>query len=207
MLNRALYSYVVAFVSFWLGGFCIWLTLREGAELYYFKALRSSELDVVMLWITRLSEEWMYIVLVLGLLFFDRWKSLFVGLSGLTSMLFSALLKGYFELPRPRIWLSVRHKLEEFDTIPGHYIHDGFNSFPSGHTMSAFLLATTLSMLFPKGRFFFLVLAILVGLSRIYLVQHFLEDVLFGSILGVVLSIGLSYFIQYLKSRFEPQSE
>ena len=38
--------------------------------------------------------------------------------------------------------------------------------------------------------------ALLVGISRIYLVQHFLKDIYLGSILGVLAAL-LMYFLQY----------
>ncbi|NUN71386.1 MAG: phosphatase PAP2 family protein [Bacteroidetes bacterium] len=64
-------------------------------------------------------------------------------------------------------------------------------SFPSGHTaaatVAAFLFGTAIPVLAP----FFAALALLIGLSRIYLGVHFPSDVLMGFFLGAF-SIGVS---------------
>ncbi len=105
-------------------------------------------------------------------------------------------LKHYFNHPRPLTYF-----LKAFDNFPVHLIdgvhyHSGHNSFPSGHTMAAFSIFTALA-LFTKNKYFqllYFVLALLVGISRIYLVQHFLDDVIFGASVGVILGI-IAYYI------------
>jgi undecaprenyl-diphosphatase len=62
-------------------------------------------------------------------------------------------------------------------------------SFPSGHTMTAFAIATSLSLFYPSltaGLFF---CAVSIGISRILLGMHFLSDVIAGAAIGV----GLGY--------------
>jgi undecaprenyl-diphosphatase len=58
-------------------------------------------------------------------------------------------------------------------------------SFPSGHTASSFAAATVLLRRRWKGRWAALALAILMGLSRLYLYVHFPTDVLAGALLGI----------------------
>jgi membrane-associated phospholipid phosphatase len=64
------------------------------------------------------------------------------------------------------------------------------NSFPSGHTSTAFTTALLLSFIVRKrfAVFFFPVIAFLVGYSRVYLAQHFVTDVLAGSVIGIISS-------------------
>ncbi len=84
----------------------------------------------------------------------------------------------------------VRPKLffEDFDAIyqvPGVEIHAS-NSFPSGHTATAFTMAVLLSLMI-KNKYWtalLMLIAILVGLSRVYLLQHFFIDIYFGSLIG-----------------------
>jgi membrane-associated phospholipid phosphatase len=87
------------------------------------------------------------------------------------------------------------------ETRPLHYfyyadfsrfIHDApliyYNSFPSGHTMTIFAFSFILSWLSgnSKAGVLLFFLALVVGLSRIYLLQHFGIDVLAGSALGIL---------------------
>lgn len=62
------------------------------------------------------------------------------------------------------------------------------HSFPSGHTSQAFFIATLLFQRFHFGLITGLTLyalALLVGITRIYLGMHYPRDVLAGSILGI----------------------
>jgi membrane-associated phospholipid phosphatase len=71
-----------------------------------------------------------------------------------------------------------------------------YESFPSGHTTSAFALAFILAHSTNKIsiQIILLIFAITTGYSRMYLGQHFLTDVLFGSLLGTFIS-ALSIFV------------
>ena len=61
-------------------------------------------------------------------------------------------------------------------------------SFPSGHTATAFGLAIGLSWVFPRGRWLFLTLAVLAGFQRIMLTAHWTSDVIAGAMLGLVIA-------------------
>lgn len=62
----------------------------------------------------------------------------------------------------------------------------GMHSFPSAHTATAVGLAVILSALYPRGRWYFAILALLVGLQRIVSLAHFPSDVCAGAIVGWV---------------------
>jgi undecaprenyl-diphosphatase len=59
-------------------------------------------------------------------------------------------------------------------------------SFPSGHTATTFALAAVLAWYFPLWSIPLLLLAALVGYSRIYVGVHFLSDVAVAALIGVV---------------------
>lgn len=65
-------------------------------------------------------------------------------------------------------------------------------SFPSGHTMSSFTAAVILFLRQKSSGIFFLVLASLIGFSRLYLFVHYPSDVLAGALLGTVLALFLT---------------
>lgn len=77
-----------------------------------------------------------------------------------------------------------------FHTVEGVALHS-FNSFPSGHATSAFALFCLLALIVRNKRWgaVFLVFATLAAYSRVYLFQHFVEDVYVGSLLGVGLTL------------------
>lgn len=60
-------------------------------------------------------------------------------------------------------------------------------SFPSGHTSSSFAAAAALCFSGAKYRWLAVVLAVLIGFSRLYLYVHFPTDVLAGAALGTLL--------------------
>ncbi|OIJ10541.1 hypothetical protein BKP37_18580 [Anaerobacillus alkalilacustris] len=62
-------------------------------------------------------------------------------------------------------------------------------SFPSGHTTAAFSIAIVFSLHMPMLAIFFLPIAILVGVSRMYLGLHYPTDCIIGAVLGTVSSI------------------
>jgi membrane-associated phospholipid phosphatase len=86
------------------------------------------------------------------------------------------LLKEFLDRSRPEL---AHHSLDPLVTTPAS------DSFPSGHTATAFATATVVGMLHPRLRWPALGLATLVGLSRVYLGVHFWFDVLAGAALGI----------------------
>jgi membrane-associated phospholipid phosphatase len=76
------------------------------------------------------------------------------------------------------LWMDIHEKIEYF-------------SFPSGHTTSAFALFFVLIFITSKTwlKSFLFILMILVGISRVYLFQHFHRDIYAGSILGTLFAL------------------
>ena len=61
-------------------------------------------------------------------------------------------------------------------------------SCPSTHTAWAFAAATSILLYFRKSGICVMLVAALIGFSRLYLFVHFPTDVLFGAALGIVLA-------------------
>jgi membrane-associated phospholipid phosphatase len=71
------------------------------------------------------------------------------------------------------------------------------HSFPSGHTASAFALFIGMAF-FTQNKYLkavCLLLALGVGYSRVYLALHFPEDVLAGSLIGVLCALLLYQWV------------
>lgn len=88
-----------------------------------------------------------------------------------------------------------------FRNIPGiHYVEGVsmhlYQTFPSGHSATAFSVATLLALAV-KNKKLSLVwysLAILVAISRVYLLQHFFIDTYSGALIGILVA-GVSWYL------------
>ena len=69
-------------------------------------------------------------------------------------------------------------------------------SFPSGHTITAFAVAVSLSLFYPGLAIGLLFCAASVALSRILLGMHFLSDVLAGAGIGTALAFGSAWVLR-----------
>ncbi len=90
--------------------------------------------------------------------------------------------------PRPAAYFENYEPPLQF--VEGVNIHHLF-SIPSGHTTTAFSVAFIFILLFSPRKLYtvlLFILAFLAGLSRVYLAQHFLVDVLAGAVLGTVMA-------------------
>ena len=95
-------------------------------------------------------------------------------------------------MPRPMTLIGEAHYAYFIDG----FTHVGNASFPSGHTATAFGTALLLSVFTKNKKYSLLYLfaALLVAYSRIYLGQHFLQDVLAGALIGVPVAL-IVYFV------------
>jgi undecaprenyl-diphosphatase len=71
-------------------------------------------------------------------------------------------------------------------------------SFPSGHTITAFAVALSLSHFYPGLEVGLLFCAASVAASRILLGMHFLSDVIAGAGIGAILALGTTRLVSLL---------
>ncbi len=76
-------------------------------------------------------------------------------------------------------------------TGPRCGIEAPFRSFPSGHTTTAFAVATGLAAFYPPARIVVFVGAGFTGINRIVKHQHFLSDVVVGALFGHLMALWL----------------
>ncbi len=117
-------------------------------------------------------------------------------ISGVSGAIVTQSLKRYFNAERPPAALEP----ETFNLIGQAY---STLSFPSGHTLTAFLVATVL-ICFSRRRstkLLLLAAATSVGLSRIWLGVHWPIDALVGAALGIATGLASVFFsIRWVKS-------
>ena len=151
-------------------------------------------LDIFFANITHLGDG---LILIIPIVLFIFHKYCYFALLAFSSLIHLVLVniakKWVFHgMPRPVEFF----KEVSFYEIPGVQLHH-WGSFPSGHTTTAFMLASFFYLVLPKKmKIHSLVIGIafLVGFSRVYLMQHFLMDVWAGALLGIG-STMFSYFI------------
>ncbi|GAB4040748.1 phosphatase PAP2 family protein [Spirosoma jeollabukense] len=159
----------------------------QGELMLWVNRRNSLVADLIFPYVTYLGDGAFYVVVCL-ILMTHNWR---VGLMGLASFGLSSLtsefLKKLVFTDSPRPLKFFEQSINKYHLIEGLDIHS-FNSFPSGHTTTAFAMFSLLALLdVQKGRgWIFLLLAILTGYSRVYLFQHFVEDAYVGSLIGTI---------------------
>ena len=179
------------------------LTYSKEETFLFVNAHVSPWADLVFRGVTGLGDGLFFVLVTLALALYRYRLALLGLLIFLSSSLIAQLLKHtlFDGFMRP---IGVFGKESGLHIVEGVTLH-AFNSFPSGHTTTAFALALFLVLTFQlrKTGWVLVLLASLVGYSRVYLVQHFPIDVYFGSILGVLTCIVLySWLNEPFKVKF-----
>ncbi len=191
IIRQNIFFYLCCAIFFVWGGIYLLIYDKSSFSLWI-NEHRSAFNDIFFQYITWLGDGITVTVIVLSLLFIKFRFALFAAVISIVSSLLIVLLKNIFDQSRPSIYI----KDTDLNFVDGVTLHQHF-SFPSGHTAAAFSLYCVLALLAKNkyaGILFFL-LALVVGASRIYLFQHFLTDVYFGALIGVVVSTMLLIYL------------
>ena len=164
------------------------LLIFSKAEIHlYINQHYTSWADLMMRTLTYLGDGAAPFVLALVFVFLNVRKALLIAVFPTIAGLFVQLLKHVFfsGVLRPNAYFEAG----TLRLVPGVAVHSMF-SFPSGHTATIFAMALTLVYISEKKTIHFLLslLALVTGMTRVYLSQHFLIDVYFGSIVGISVS-------------------
>ena len=166
--------------------------------LIWFSGERITFFDYFFYYITKAGEPFGFILVGI-LLLFSSWKKTFLitFIGGVVTVV-TYYLKMFFQHERPADflksidWSGPTHVLD-YQMLIGH------TSFPSGHSMAAWALFTFLAASMNNRWISIasLLLASAVSLSRIYLMAHFLQDVVVGGIVGVGIGYGFYRLYQF----------
>lgn len=190
------HPFYFSFMAFSLAlGLLMSLSLSKSASFLLLNSFHSAVLDWLFTFFTVLGDGLLTIAVVISLFVYQKYrKASTLLLAFLSSGLVVQFLKKLFQQPRPKLYF------ESLSLPYDHFIEgislQGSNSFPSGHTATAFALATVLVLIFKKKKIALpcLLTALLVAYSRIYLSQHFLLDTIVGALIGTLAGM-LSYYL------------
>jgi membrane-associated phospholipid phosphatase len=184
--------YTIPLLIFFVVGLSITLTVPYSDESIALNAWRVEPLNTFFRYVTRLGEinAW---VMVVPLVFAWRWRyGLLLLATGVCTLPLVYALKDLYEVDRPSTFFRVMGAEHLLVTIPDFTLNSGYHSFPSGHTISAFALTSLLALMLgrrlPMLGLALVWTAILVAISRVFLLQHFVVDVVAGAAFGVLLA-------------------
>lgn len=172
-------------------------TLDGQILLWIQNVLRNPVMDKLVTFYTKLGDHGMlFIATALLLMIIPSTRKIGVraalGLA-IGSLITCVFLKPFFMRPRPYLTVEGLTALVDMSSDP--------NSFPSGHTTAAFgtCLPVLLSVKDGRIKIAMLLIAVLMGLSRLYVGVHNPTDVLAGALIGAVgaaLSMKLVRFLE-----------
>ena len=174
----------------------------EQALVWIAQHVRSGLLDPLMMFYTKLGDAGLlFIALGLVMLLFKSTRK--AGFSALCAMVIGLIVVNFTIKPlmaRERPWLVIEgflNLVEEKDP----------NSFPSGHTNAAFAFALALCMAAPKRwmKITAVCMAVVMGLSRLYVGVHFPSDVLAGALIGSLCGLLGAWVVKIAWERLEPR--
>jgi len=161
-----------------------------------FNSFHNSFADVIFYYATNLGNGYAAVFLGILLLFIRyRWV-IILALSTIISGIITQVLKHtlFSDIVRPKKFFEGVHELYLLPNVDNHL----YNSFPSGHTTCAFALYLSIALCVKNRgiKLLCFLLAIAASYSRIYLSQHFLEDVYAGSLIGTITALFVFIFMQ-----------
>lgn len=168
--------------------------LPKGSFELWLNELHTPWLDVFFRYITYLGDGVTSALLVVILLTFNYYKTIVYT----TAILFDTFViqvlgKRLFfpHLVRPKNFYGEEIVLNFVEGVKTH----GHHTFPSGHTGSAFVWLGFLALILPRkyGLVLFFI-ALMAGVSRVYIQQHFFIDIYVGSIIGTASVLLSQYF-------------
>lgn len=139
--------------------------------------------------VTQWGEAYLYLIAASIAIFKKRWRlvSAIAATGGIVAIVVAILKHLVFEdMGRPMSVITFDQTL-----LPLGSMIPIAHSFPSGHTTTAFAFFSLMALTFkrPTISVFALLAAIAVGFSRVYLMMHWVGDVMAGAALGTAIAL------------------
>jgi len=153
--------------------------------------------DIFFKYWTYLGDGVLLGVLGLILLFVNYYEFLTFTIAIALQTVFVHIFKQWLSAGEPRPKTFFADQIDALNFVEGVTVR-GYDSFPSGHTASGFVLFFFLILLIQNKtlKIACFVTAVLVGVSRIYLIQHFARDVYVGSLFGITAVVLAVYLMR-----------
>ena len=181
--------FLAVFSLYVLAGALSFLFYKQGSETLFFDSHHTSMRDIFFVLMTNMAEG--LSLLVIGILLL-LWRVKYFLVYVIDLIILAAVIhflkhQVFADHLRPSMFFGPTQQLH---FVQGVEVMKDF-SFPSGHTATAFAVSFLMAIYVRRtwASIIFLCIALLVGLSRMYLLQHFWIDVYFGSLIGVSVTL------------------
>lgn len=192
--------FIALYLVFLVAGGILIATMERGNEILYLNSLHTPFFDTFFKYTTKLAEAPLLLLSLVVAIRYSYGKGMVLALNSLLVFAATAALKQlvFENQVRPSVFFDGKATLnfvQGLDVLR-------YNSFPSGHTSAAFGLLFMLSLLTEQKKWsmLFFIIALLVGISRVYLLQHFFRDIYAGSLVGV--GISCVFYLTFVRSGF-----
>lgn len=191
----------IGVLIFWIGGFLL-ILLQPKIELHcLLNQFHTPFLDTLAKYSTHVGDGIFFSLVIVVFLFISLKTSLLLLVSFLTT-------SGIVQFLKKVVFQDEMRPMHYFQNDPNFHQIENFtyhfnNSFPSGHATSCFALFTLLALSYSNNKLIqvgCIIAAILFSFTRVYLSQHFFQDILAGSIIGTFVT---QFVFQYLSPYLE----
>ncbi len=160
----------------------------------FLQSFSSPMLDKIFLLFSYLGNELIFMAVVAAIyLCIDKEKGLHLAISLFSSFTLNSGIKDFLKIPRPFEYNDLLRRID-LTMSPGY-------SFPSAHAQMSSSMAVGITRYYRKIGVFCCILALLIGISRIYLGVHTPVDICAGFVLGILWTLFSIYLSQRLIKR------
>ena len=189
-------------LSYFVLGFVLLLTINKGDAVLFLNQLHNPCSDLFFKYFTHLGSGQLAGILFFIFLFFAPLRKTFVvgtsfALMGILTQFLKKIIFPQAGRPHDLFWME----MDKMNLVEGVVVRTDF-SFPSGHTAAGYIIALVLVWSLQKKvhwAIIFFAIATTVGISRIYLFQHFLIDTYFGTLLSFLIGYSVIWYFEQAK--------